>query len=457
MDIPNEDRTPQVADLSRYPSFVRQGKGTDPYQGVNIRWPNINVVWDGRLGNRLVQRDNNDFGPRLGIAWMPGSKWVVRIGGGMFYNQDTGNPRFDLARNLAGRVRFNPPDPLFPNMTWQNALASAAGALAQVPMPYAFANKYDRRTPYTWEYLVNVQRDLGKDLVFEAGYLGSISHHLEYLRAVNESLPGTVGSVNSRAPYPNFGRIQLVDNGGNANYNSLSGKLTKRYSSGVTLLSSYTFAKSIDESSGIRVQGNDTLFPNNSYCIRCERGRSGFDTAHRFVTSGLWDLPVGKGKKVDIKNAFVDGVIGGWQLGSIVTVQTGFPITVSIGGTDRSGNGSGYDRPNATGVTPFLANPVPSLWFDKAAFALQPAGTLGNAGRGTLVGPGFFTWDFSTHKSFLIHEGHSLQFRWEAFNIMNHPAWSDPSVNANNASSFGVITGTRFNMRQMQLALKYVF
>jgi hypothetical protein len=184
------------------------------------------------------------------------------------------------------------------------------------------------------------------------------------------------------------------------------------------------------------VQGNDTLFPNNSYCMRCERGRSGFDTAHRFVTSGLWDLPVGKGKKVEIKNAFVDGVIGGWQLGSIVTLQTGFPITVSIGGTDRSGNGSGYDRPNATGVTPFLANPIPSLWFDKAAFALQPAGTLGNAGRGTLVGPGFVTWDFSTHKSFLIHEGHSVQFRWEAFNIMNHPAWKT-RAERNNASSFG--------------------
>jgi hypothetical protein len=84
-------------------------------------------------------------------------------------------------------------------------------------------------------------------------------------------------------------------------------------------------------------------------------------------------------------------------------------------------------------------------------------GTLGNAGRGTLVGPGFVTWDFSTHKSFLIHEGHSLQFRWEAFNIMNHPAWSDPSVNANNASSFGVITGIRFDMRQMRLGPKYVF
>ena len=208
----------------------------------------------------------------------------------------------------------------------------------------------------------------------------------------------------------------------------------------------------------------DTLFPQNSFCTQCERALSSFHASHRLVTSALYELPFGRGKRFVNTGGIPNALVGGWQLGSIVTLQTGFPITVSIGGTDRSGTGSGYDRPNATGVTPFLANPTPSLWFDRAAFlnnltgsALQPAGTLGNAGRATLVGPGFITWDFSTHKSFLLHERHSLQFRCEAFNIMNHPAWSDPGSNANNAGSFGVITGTRFGMRQMQLALKYVF
>ena len=455
--IPYMDSTPQVADRSRYPSFIRQGKGPDPYADLNIRWPNINILWDGRLGNRLVARDNNDFAPRLGIAWTPGSKWVVRTACGMFYNQDTGNPRFDMSRNLAGRVRFNPSNPDFPNLTWSSALASLAGANATVLTPYSFAAKYERRTPYTMEYLVNVQRDLGRDLVLETGYLGSLSHHLEFLRAVNESLPGTVGSVNSRAPYPNFGRIQLVDNGGNGNYNSASVKLTKRYSQGVTLLTSYTYGRSIDESSGIRVQGDDTLFPNNSYCIECERGRSAFDATHRFITSGLWDVPIGKGRRLNLQNRLADAVAGGWQIGSIVTVQSGFPATVSIGGSDRSGTGSGFDRPNATGVSPFLSNPAPARWYNLAAFSLQPAGSLGNAGRNTLVGPGMVTWDFSTHKEFRIRESHSLEFRWEAFNFANHPVWATPGFNANNAATFGVVNGTRTNMRNMQFALKYVF
>ena len=105
--IPFLDATPNVADLSRYPKFIRQGKGSDPYAGIPIRWPDIGVVQDGRLGDRLVQTDYNDFAPRIGITYAPTSKWVVRTGAGMFYNQDTGNPRFDMARNIAGRIRVN--------------------------------------------------------------------------------------------------------------------------------------------------------------------------------------------------------------------------------------------------------------------------------------------------------------------------------------------------------------
>jgi hypothetical protein len=455
--IPFMDSTPNVADLSRYPKFIRQGKGTDPYAGIPIRWPQIGVIQDGRLGDRLVQTDYNDFAPRIGITYAPTSKWVVRTGAGMFYNQDTGNPRFDMARNIAGRIRVNS-DLQSPTLFWSNALANIGGGTAKIKRPYSFANKYERRTPYTWEYLLNVQRDLGRDLVLEFGYLGSISRKLEFLRAVNESLPGIVGSAQSRAPYPNFGRIQLVDNSANAEYNSASIKLTKRFSSGFSVLSSYTFAKSLDDSSGIRVQGQDTLFPQNSYCRRCEWGLSAFDTRHRFVTSALWDLPIGKGRRVDVENPILNSVAGGWQAGAIWTVQSGFPQTVSIGGVDRSGTGAGFDRPNATGINPYLSNPTPSLWFNPKAFVEQPAGTFGNVGRNTLIGPGIFTLDFSAHKEFRMwySEQHTLQFRFEAFNVLNHPVWGAPNSNIL-SSGFGTVTGTAVPMRQLQLALKYFF
>ena len=244
--IPYEDRTPNVADTSPlsavHPRADRAAATRMPEStsaGRKSRRPVRRHVW----ATRLVQTDNNDFAPRIGITYSPDSKWVIRTGAGMFYNQDTGNPRFDLARNIAGRIRVNS-DLQNPTLFWSNALSNISGGVANITLPYAFANKYERRTPYSMEYLFNIQRQLGGDLVLEVGYLGSISRKLEFLRAVNESLPGTVGSAQTRAPYPNFGRIQLVDNSANGAYNSLAVKLTKRFSQGFTFLSSYTWSKS---------------------------------------------------------------------------------------------------------------------------------------------------------------------------------------------------------------------
>ncbi|MBI3208844.1 MAG: carboxypeptidase regulatory-like domain-containing protein [Candidatus Solibacter usitatus] len=456
--LPNMDSTPNVADRSRYPVFVRQGKGTNPYDGIVVRWPNIDVVQDGRLGDRLVRRDNNDFAPRIGITWNPSQKVVIRTGVGLFYAQDTGNPRFDMARNIAGRFRQESVSDR-PDRQWNNAFREIAGALAQVPNPYSFSNLFDRRTPYVMQYLLNVQREFTRNLVLEVGYLGSGSRKLESLRAVNESIPGASGSVISRAPYPNFGRIQLVDNGARGNYNSLGMKLTKRYSGGLSALVSYTYAKSIDETSGIRSNDGDTLFPQNSYCMRCERALSTFDTRHRFVTSVLYDVPFGKGRMHSIGNPVLNAVAGGWQLGSIVTISTGFPLTVTSG-SDQSNTGAGFDRPlYVSGVNPNVSNHDPVKWFDVAAYRVQPFGTFGNVGRNTLISPSIFSWDFSTLKNFKLPggEAHMLQFRFEAFNFANHPSWGNPGTNAGSPSTFGVITGTRTNMRNLQLALKYIF
>jgi hypothetical protein len=279
----------RAENVASIPSFMRQGEASDdPYAGIALRWTDIEVRQDGSLGNRLVGTDKNDFAPRIGITWAPTDKWVIRMGGGMFYSRDSGNPRFDMARNLAGRLRDNSKTDI-PNLRWSNSLASIAGGLANVARPYTFANPYDRRTPYTAQYMLNIQRELGGNAVFEIGYLGNVSHRLESLRSVNEAIPADprvdTRSVPLCSPFPNFGRIQLVDNGGSGNYHSLGTKITKRYSSGITYLASYTYSKSIDNAPAIRNQGGDTLFPQNSYCRACERARSSHDNQHRLVTS----------------------------------------------------------------------------------------------------------------------------------------------------------------------------
>lgn len=458
---PTDPLSAVVADRSLYPYFQRQGASRQNcYEGINLRWTDIATRCDGSLGNRLVARDNNDWAPRLGLSYQLDSKTVIRVGTGAFYSQDTGNPRFDMARNLAGRLRDNSSQTL-PNLTWNNALGAIAGGVANIARPYTFANPYDRRTPYSITYLLNVQRELSNNIVFEIGYMGSVSRRLEGLRAINESIPvdPAVSSLSlaNRSPFPNFGRIQLVDNGGRGNYNSLGTKLTKRYSSGLTALVSYTWSKSIDTASAIRNQGGDTLFPQNSGCRSCERGLSSFHTSHRVATSILYDIPVGKGRSLNITNPVANAVIGGWQVGSIFTVQSGFPITVT-NSQDTSNTGALFDRPNATGQNPQIDGVTTELAFNTAAFARQANGTYGNVGRNTLIGPSYVRWDFSSLKNFKMPyaEGHNLQFRFEAFNFPNHPNWGNPDTNITSAN-YGKIRGTRGDMRNLQMALRYTF
>jgi hypothetical protein len=464
--VPNDVRTtlaaPNVANRAEYPFFMRQGSPRQNcYEGINLRWPDIDVRCDGSLGNRLVGLDKNDFAPRFGISYSPNSKWVFRMGGGYFYSQDTGNPRFDMARNLAGRLRDNSRTD-FPHLRWENALASVAGGIANVPRPYTFANPFDRRTTYSMQYMFNIQRELPGNSVFEIGYLGNLSRHLESLRAVNEAIPVNPAvdrrAVFERSPFPNFGRIQLVDNGGTGNYNSLAAKYTKRYSNGFTALFSYTYSKSLDTASGIRNLGGDVLFPQNSYCRVCEYARSGHDVRHRLVLSPIWDLPFGRGRQFNIENPVANAIAGGWQMSSILTLQTGLPVTVT-NSLDTSNTGAFFDRPNATGQKPDLprGQQDPQQFFNTAAFVINAPGTHGNVGRNTLNSPGVIGWDFSVLKNFyLASETRYLQFRFEAFNFPNHPNWGNPNTNVA-SGGFGQVTGTRGNMRQLQFALKLNF
>jgi len=276
--------------------------------------------------------------------------------------------------------------------------------VANILTPQAFSNKFDRRTPYSMQWMFNIQRELGKDLTFEGGYLGSISRHLESYRGVSAAVPGP-GTVASRSPYPNFGLLVLVENGGRGEYNSLGTKLTKRYSNGLTALVSYTWSKSIDTTSGIRTSDSDTLFSQDGRCMLCDRGLSAFDNRHRLVVSGLYDVPFGKGRKMEIRNRVLDGVIGGWQVGGITTWRSGFHINPSAG-VNRANTNINNDRPDATGQNVNLDTPTTDRWFNTAAFALQPIYQFGNAARNSIPGPAGFMLDSNVQKNFRITEGH---------------------------------------------------
>ena len=458
--LPSRDTGLPVTDLSRHPVLVRIGEG-DFYEDSPIRFaPNIQTARDGRLGGRLVNDDKKNFAPRVGWAWTPRANLSVRAGAGVFYMQDTGNPRFDMARNAVGR-RQDVSDPLLLNLNWNAPFLGAGSNVCGVQPPlvcvqnhYAYGNLYDRKTPYMVQYVFNVQRELDANTAFEIGYLGSRSKRLERMFDANEVTPGP-GTLASRRPYPEFTKVQEIGNVAEAKYKSLAMKLTRRLNRGFSVLVGYTLAKSEDNGSGIRVLNGDALFPQNSNCFECEWGLSIFDVRHRFVTTLLYELPFGEGKRW-ANSGPAGAVLGGWQVSAVVNKSSGFPRDAAVG-VDVPNTGAQTYRPNlVSGQEPNDGPQTVQQWFNTAAFARPDAFTYGNAGRNIVIGPGIFNTDLSLLKNVFFGGGKSVQLRLEAFNLFNKPIWGDPDMNMS-SSTYGRITTTRSPMRELQLGVKFAF
>ena len=457
--MPFFDQGGPVADLSRHPTLVRIGEG-DFYEDFNIRFnPAIQTARDGRLGKRLVDDDKLNFAPRVGWAWTPGDRWSIRAGAGMFYMQDTGNPRFDMARNAAGR-RQDTSDPLLLNQNWNAPFAGSGTNPCNTPAGivcisnhYTLGNEFDRTTPRMVQYLFNVQRELGRNAALEIGYLGSRSTDLERMFDRNEVIPGP-GSTQTRRPYPEFTRLQTIGNVAEAKYNSLTAKLTRRLDNGFSALIGYTLSKSRDNGSGIRTLNGDALFPQNSNCFECELGLSIFDVRHRVVSSILYELPFGDGKPF-LQSGVGAAILGGWQVTNIMSLSSGFPRDPATG-NDRANTGS-TNRPDAvSGQDPDSGPKTIDQWFNTAAFVVQPQFAHGNAVRNSIIGPGIFNFDMSILRNFQLPRNTGLQLRLEAFNTFNQPVWQDPNTSVT-SPQYGTINSTRKPMRELQLGVKFTF
>jgi hypothetical protein len=449
-----------VADPNLHPVFVRTGTG-DFYDNLDFRFTGpVQLARDGRLGNRLIQTDRNNFAPRIGIAYSPSSQWSFRAGTGVFYAQESKNSIFDMSRAAGGRANPVIDQQAVPTLTYSNYINTA-----QLPVRFApgltWGASYNLPTTYSMQYLLNVQRTIGQNSVFEAGYTGNVSRKVAYLVNANAPLPG-VTPFDAREPYPEWHGIQFLNADGIANYNAFSSKLTQRFGGRLTAMFSYTWSKALDENSAIRGTGSDFTLMNQR-CRSCDYGYAGFDIPHRFVTSVLYNLPFGKGQPFLNDNAVVDAFLGGWQFSTITNIQSG--TTINPESWDSAGMGAGFPHSNrlncVAGVSPVASNPTADRYFVREAFTNVTAGQFGNCARNSLRAPSTWNVDFSTMKDFRFLERHTMQFRMEMFNAPNHPAWGRPSGAwgtqgpAPNAA-FGRIRSTS-QLRQIQFALKYSF
>lgn len=443
-------------DNSIEPVYVRAGTG-DPYEG-NPAFrlaPDIQYVRDGRFGRRAYRNDLNDFAPRLGIAYQINDKTVLRTGAGIYYVRDIGNSVFDIVRNAPFTIRRDEPAENFrPNLSYEQPFVRTGAPT------FILINQFDEPSSYVAQWSFGFQREVTSNMTAEATYFGSAGVHLRRLQTYNQTRPSQLANSNLSRPFPKFGGFQVMNAPSHSSYHALYLKVQQRFSRGLTFISSFAWGKSIDNGSGIRTSDGDSLTPSNDYNLELERGLSAFDFRRRWTTSWVWELPVGRGKQFLSDKRLLDIVLGGWQLGGILTLQDGFPFTV-LCGPGNIQNGGGVCYPDSTGVNPNLPRDqqTRTRFFNTDAYVDRiPAGgpfRFGNTGRNSVTGPGIISFDASLNKKFFITEAKFVEFRTEVFNAPNHPIWNPPG-NQLRTPTYGVINSTRLDSRQIQFALKLV-
>ncbi|MBI2687617.1 MAG: TonB-dependent receptor [Acidobacteria bacterium] len=423
-----------------------------------------------RFDRALVATDKNNVMPRIGFAYRLTEKTVVRSGYGIFYAymENMGDSEF-----LIG----NAPFAYGVTLTGSNTVPAlrlstgpATGATGLAKATGLQFSSYERRPPlsaaHQWNF--NLQREAGRDWLFEVGYSGSRGLHLVRQYDANFS-PAGAGIIDAKRPFTRLaipgtnivamplGPVYSHRYDGNSIYHAMIAKVEKRFSAGFTVLASYTWSKNIGDTCGSAVQGNATGCGfQNLLNLRPERSVDNQDVPHRFVTSALYDLPFGKGRHyLAATHPVVNGVLGGWSIGSIVTASSAVPFSPTVQGNPaNTGTYTVVQRPNVVGAA-YSGERTLQRDFNIDAFVRPANFTYGNAGRNVLRGRSQFNWDFSALKSFQLLENLRLQFRFEAFTFSNTPRFAAPG-NVFGTANFGVITAAG-TPRNLQFGLKLIW
>jgi hypothetical protein len=441
---------------------------------------------DGNVQDRsTIRPDRNNWGPRLGLAYTLNEKTVIRSAYGISYvhfNRMGGENILGFTGPFVFAVNRN-----------QIAPAAATGSSVQpicasgqpflscfqrtqdgFPAGFNDPSLYNTRTtrvnyipadtpsPYVQNWHLTIQRDLGNNFLLDVGYVGNRGVNQLILGDFNQAqpnLPGQNLNLDSRRPFRDYAFIQTAFAGGNTFYHGLQLKVEKRYSNGLYLLNSYTWSKAIDNAAGHLETYNGDNSRVNFYDLASERGLSSYDIPHNNVTSLIYEMPFGRGRKWGSDwNPVVNALLGGWRTTLINTVRSGFPINLTYSPTAPfQVCSSCTHRPNISG--PIQDNSYdPFSWFLRGNISEPTDVTrpFGNAGRNIGRMEPFYQSDFGLYKQFLLpREGSRVELRSEFFNLFNQTNFAAPNSNVS-STAFGRVTAA-FPARQIQVALKLYF
>jgi hypothetical protein len=473
--------------------------------------------------DRLANGQSTNFAPRVGFAYQATQKTVVRSGFGIFYGglMSEGNTNLGANFPYSNQAQFIPASCVVgscPSLYAQDInleqgvahIVTAAGGLQNyVSYPGFHATDTNIKTPYTMNYSLAVEQAISPNLAFTISYVGNVSRHLSLYNNPN-TVPGLFRpGTNTQPfnPFPDLGGIGTISYAGVSTYNGLQAKMEKRYSSGLSFLATYTWSHALDDASD--AGGNFAAIGSRNQALIPfidEYTNSVFDVANRFTINGNYQLPVGKGRRWLNNSKLVDETIGNWATSLTWVAQTGTPYSISPNISTAAGGGARayiVGNPNAGGGTPNSTNPgitcpakvhTKANWFNPCALAnplpgetisdaTHPVGSVNPDGvpvlfqgpvrdtataikllgglQNTLYGPGYNRVNMSLFKTFPTWREQNLQFRADAFNLLNHPTLGTPTNSLNNNA--GQITGPQFfqnntpDARFFQLSLKYAF
>jgi Carboxypeptidase regulatory-like domain/TonB dependent receptor len=375
------------------------------------------------------------FGPRAGLAWAPQAmhgNTVFRAGWGIYYGMNQNDDFSDPAESAVPRYAIQSTGGL--QLTYPILPFIVPSSAPQAPKAIA----RDRKEMYYENWNFNVQQKLPANFLLQVGYIGGEGHHLWDKITTNLLNPVTQQRYN-----PAFAAFGVKENNSNNNENALQVSLNRRLTRGWFWQSQYMWSHGITDSSG--GAGDASAFQNQA-CRACDRSNSPYDVRHNFVTTSVYQLPLGKGRQFLTNGGLSDKILGGWELSGLFTARTGLPVNITMKPktTPLDGNTSGQ-RPNYVGGSIYADPQVVSAtidgWFNPNAFAYPAPGTYGNLGRNNAFGPGMYQIDGSLHKQFALSERFRMDLRGEAFNLFNHPEYKIPASTWTTASSFGHITG----------------
>jgi hypothetical protein len=439
---------------------------TDPNNAMSefdIQTGQLVQVGTNGVTDSGIHPDFKNFAPRVGLAWHAAPNLVVRAGYGVFY---------DAGMFIIGSVAyFNPPEftlnVFFPSaaglLTLQNPFPSS---VAYTPPASLSALSPNIVTPYLQQWNFTTEGNLGRRGTVSLSYVGSSGSHLIRETDLNQPMLSATGNqynLQARRPYSQYSSIFYVESEGSSNFNALEAHFTGRVATGISVWGAYTLSHSIDGASAFLGDNADPNFPQNSHNVPAERGPSSFDVRQRFVAAYVLTLPHG--------NRWTRNT----EFQGIVTAQSGQPFTPTLSlGDDNSNTGNtgqqaGSDRPNLVG-NPYqsgsvAANPsctaqpgpthTAAQWFNPCAFEDAAPNSYGNAGRNSLLGPGYASFDISLLRRFSLPERATLTLEAQSFNLFNRPNLSLPSAFADQ-STFGVISSAN-DPRELQFAARLSF